>query len=186
MTNEELEGKLRECESAHGGAWSASVAERARTMSAMRAVGKARVRLVDGSAVIRVTLTAHREGRTRSHTVTSGMDVASQLIPGFLMDVGSAVPPAAEDRVADILRDALGEDFVRITSEVKEKSDELLADKQRVSEVRNAIADRRERRRLKEREDIVSQMTSLLSSGWTRERLVEAMNEAVVRTVMRS
>lgn len=185
-----LEGKLRECESAHGGAWSAEMAERARTVSALRATGKARVRLVDGSAVIRVTLTAHREGRTRSHTVTSGMDVASQLIQGFLMAIGtlhsSAIPQAAENAVSDILKEALKEDFARITSEVKEKSDELLADKQRVSEVRNAIADRRERRRLKEREDMVSQMTALLSSGWTREHLVEAMNEAVIRTVMRS
>ncbi len=184
MTNEELEGKLRECESAHGGAWSAEMAERARTMSAMRATGKARVRLVDGSAVIRVTLTAHREGRTRSHTVTSGMDMASQLIQGFLTAGEKYVPPAAEDAILDILREALKEDFARITSEVKEKSDELLADKQRVSEVRNAIADRRERRRLKEREDMVSQMTALLSSGWTREHLVEAMNEAVIRCVM--
>jgi len=173
---ERVERALRE--SLNTSMSTASLAGKVCTVASMRALG-AKVVVVDGMAVVRVRMGVRR-GMKR--TVTAGMDVFSQLmIPAF-----DNLSPQAVRRAVEALREALPEDAARVQEEVDREARRLTGDPETVRLMKAKTAESRAKQYRTERENLVSKMASLLSSGWTVDQLLFSVHEAIARSIMSS
>ncbi len=142
-----------------------------------------KVSITDTMPFVRVRLSYSDRGSRRTMTVIAGMDVLSQVVMPFLE--ASAVRPAAQHAMAS-LRDALREEEVALSLAVQAAADDVLSDPKVVREVREEMAGRKAKKRAVERTNFVSQVASLLASGWTLDDLMSSVNEAVVANVLHS
>lgn len=141
-----------------------------------------KVSITDGVPLLRIRLSYSLRGARRSMTVISGMDVLSQVVLPLL---GPHVRPASS-HIMSALRDALRDEEVVLSLAVRSASEKALSDPKIVGGAREEIARRSAKKRAVERTNFVSQISSLLSSGWTMEDLMSSVNEAVVVNVIQS
>lgn len=143
-------------------------------------IGTARFRIADGVPVVRVPARTRRGARW---TLTVGADV---LVQAFHWSIeGLPWNQEAVDSLSSIEK-VLKADVDVLRSMVKDAKEALLSDPVKVEETRAIVRARREKEAKAARENLVLSFLELFKSGWTRDQLVEAVDEAVCRSVMTS
>ncbi len=160
------------------GAGETAMAERVCSLLSMRVLG-AKVVFFNDTAVIRVRMGVRGEQRT----VTAGMDVLRQLVEPILH---GGLDPDIVSKAVEAIRRALPDDVERLQSEVSRASEEITSNSDLVKQTKEAMVKTRTKKFLTERENLVSKMASLLSSGWTIDQLRDAVNTSACRNVMSS
>lgn len=157
----------------------ARAASMARSVGALLAlkVVKTRVLVLNEQVLIRVQM---RTPSGTKRTITAGVNAFSQVVHEALDEM-----PRHQVRGAiDALRRALAPEAVTLEAALSEAAEKITSSPEEVQKWKRNLAAMREARIQKDREDLVSRMTSLLVSGWTRDMLAECAAEAVCRSVM--
>lgn len=145
-------------------------------MGSLKAVSSS-IQFSEGSALIRVCLSGRPEGRRRiRRTVTAGMDPFCQLVGAY------GVPSSVVSELRSLWADAAD----RLAEVVSEAKDGVLSNAPMIEAARERAARLRTQREETDRAALVSSMSALLRSGWTRGMLISAVDEATIGEVMRT
>jgi hypothetical protein len=143
----------------------------------------AKVVVAEGTPLVHVRLEYSLSGKRRSMTVFAGTDVLSHAV-SRLIETGPF--GAFSALIVQGLRESFSEEEGALVTGVRSAADRVLSDPDIVAGVRRSMAEARVKKKNVDRMNFVSQVSSLLSSGWTLDDLTSALDEAVVSNVLHS
>jgi hypothetical protein len=153
----------------------ASMAARMAGLLTLRVV-RARVVVLDEMVHIRVQM---RSAACR-RTVTAGVSAFAQLAHEALNEI----PWPMVSGATKALRAALPAEADALEKAVMGAAEKITSNQEEVQRWKDSLAATKEAKVRKDREDLVSRMSSLLASGWTRDMLLDSVNQATCSSIM--